>query len=66
MSGEPTAASRSASPTAGASARSSSDPIADRAGLPSVLMVANAHIDPVWIWDWHEGMHEVLATFRAA
>ena len=29
-------------------------------------MVANAHIDPVWIWDWHEGMHEVLATFRAA
>jgi alpha-mannosidase len=31
-----------------------------------VHMVANAHIDPVWIWDWHEGMHEVLQTFRAA
>jgi alpha-mannosidase len=29
-------------------------------------MVGNAHIDPVWIWDWHEGMHEVLQTFRAA
>ncbi len=29
-------------------------------------MIANAHIDPVWIWDWHEGMHEVLATFRSA
>ena len=38
----------------------------DRAGIPSVLLVTNAHIDPVWIWDWHEGMHEVLATFRSA
>ena len=38
----------------------------DRAGIPSVLLVTNTHIDPVWIWDWHEGMHEVLATFRSA
>ena len=29
-------------------------------------MIGNAHIDPVWIWDWDEGMHEVLQTFRAA
>ena len=29
-------------------------------------MVGNAHIDPMWIWDWREGMHEVLQTFRAA
>src|ERR1035437_6152172 len=29
-------------------------------------MVANAHIDPMWIWDWGEGMHEVLQTFRSA
>jgi alpha-mannosidase len=29
-------------------------------------MIGNAHIDPVWIWDWHEGMHEVLHTFRSA
>ena len=29
-------------------------------------MVGNAHIDPMWIWDWDEGMHEVLQTFRAA
>ena len=34
--------------------------------VTSVLMIGNAHIDPVWIWDWHEGMHEVLQTFRAA
>lgn len=26
----------------------------------------NAHIDPVWIWDWREGMREVIATFTAA
>jgi alpha-mannosidase len=33
---------------------------------PSVLAVANAHIDPVWIWGWQEGMREVQATFQAA
>jgi alpha-mannosidase len=31
-----------------------------------VHAVGNAHIDPVWIWDWREGMHEVLQTFRSA
>lgn len=29
-------------------------------------MIPHAHIDPVWIWDWREGMREVLATFAAA
>ena len=29
-------------------------------------MIGNAHIDPMWIWAWDEGMHEVLQTFRAA
>jgi alpha-mannosidase len=29
-------------------------------------MVGNAHIDAMWIWDWREGMHEVLQTFRSA
>ena len=33
---------------------------------PRVSMIGNAHIDPVWIWDWHEGMHEVLHTFHSA
>ncbi len=32
----------------------------------SVFAVGNAHIDPVWIWDWREGMREVVATFTAA
>ncbi len=29
-------------------------------------MVGNAHIDPVWLWQWQEGYQEVRATFRAA
>jgi alpha-mannosidase len=29
-------------------------------------MIGNAHIDPVWLWQWQEGFHEVLATFRSA
>jgi alpha-mannosidase len=32
----------------------------------SLLMVGNAHIDPVWLWRWQEGFHEVLSTFRSA
>ena len=32
----------------------------------SVFAIGNAHIDPVWIWDWREGMREVVATFTAA
>ena len=33
----------------------------------SVLhMIGNAHIDPVWLWQWPEGYQEVLATFRSA
>ncbi len=29
-------------------------------------MIGNAHIDPVWLWQWQEGMQEVKATFRSA
>lgn len=29
-------------------------------------MIGNAHIDPVWLWRWQEGFHEVLASFRSA
>lgn len=29
-------------------------------------MIGNAHIDPVWLWQWQEGFHEVRATFRSA
>lgn len=29
-------------------------------------MVGNAHIDPVWLWQWPEGYQEVRATFSSA
>lgn len=29
-------------------------------------MIANAHLDPVWLWRWEEGCAEALATFRTA
>lgn len=38
----------------------------NQASDPAVHLIGNAHIDPVWIWNWREGMHEVWATFRSA
>ncbi len=29
-------------------------------------MIGNAHIDPVWLWQWPEGYQEVRATFTSA
>lgn len=29
-------------------------------------MIGNAHIDPVWLWNWQEGFQEVKATFKSA
>ena len=31
-----------------------------------IHMIGNAHIDPVWLWQWPEGYQEVRATFRSA
>jgi len=31
-----------------------------------VHLICQAHIDPIWIWDWEEGLTESLATFEAA
>ena len=31
-----------------------------------VYMIGNAHLDPVWLWTWHDGFSEVKATFRSA
>jgi len=33
---------------------------------PSIHLVCNAHIDPVWLWEWEEGAAEAMATFRTA
>jgi len=32
----------------------------------TVHMIANAHLDPVWLWHWQRGSDEALATCRAA
>ncbi|MAS33746.1 MAG: alpha-mannosidase [Anaerolineaceae bacterium] len=34
--------------------------------MATLHMIGNAHIDPVWLWQWQEGFHEVHATFRSA
>ena len=33
---------------------------------PLLHMIGNAHVDPVWLWQWQEGYQEVRATFRSA
>lgn len=30
------------------------------------FMIGNAHLDPVWLWRWQEGLQEAKATFRSA
>ncbi len=31
-----------------------------------IHLVCNAHLDPVWLWEWQEGAGEALSTFRTA
>lgn len=37
-----------------------------QAALRVLYMIGNAHIDPVWLWQWPEGLAEVRATFASA
>lgn len=32
----------------------------------TIHLIANAHIDPIWLWPWTAGLDEVLATCRSA
>ncbi len=32
----------------------------------TLLLICNAHLDPVWLWTWQEGLAETLSTFRTA
>lgn len=34
--------------------------------MKKVLLVCNAHIDPVWLWEKEEGIAEAISTFRIA
>ena len=31
----------------------------------TVHMIGNAHIDPVWLWNWQEGFQTTWSTFRS-
>jgi len=33
---------------------------------PIVHLVCNAHLDPVWMWQWEEAAREAISTFRTA
>lgn len=33
---------------------------------PVIYLVCNAHLDPVWLWEWEEGAAEAVSTFRTA
>lgn len=32
----------------------------------TVHLVCTAHLDPVWLWPWEEGLREAISTFRTA
>jgi alpha-mannosidase len=34
--------------------------------MPTVHLICNAHLDPVWQWQWEEGCAEALSTFSTA
>lgn len=34
--------------------------------MKKLHLLCNAHLDPVWLWRWNEGLAETLSTFRVA
>ena len=34
--------------------------------MKELHLICNAHLDPVWQWDWNEGMTAAIATFYSA
>ena len=34
--------------------------------MAELYLIGNAHLDPVWLWQWREGFAEILATYRSA
>ena len=34
--------------------------------MKRIHLICNAHIDPIWQWDWQEGASAVLSTFQSA
>ena len=38
----------------------------EKVALKERHMICNAHIDPIWQWDWPEGVSATLSTFYSA
>lgn len=34
--------------------------------MKELHLICNSHIDPVWMWDWEEGLGEAISTFYQA
>ena len=34
--------------------------------MEKLHLICNAHLDPVWLWQWKEGAAEAVSTFRIA
>ncbi|MBE6704985.1 MAG: alpha-mannosidase [Ruminococcaceae bacterium] len=34
--------------------------------MKKIHLLCNAHLDPVWLWRWNEGVAEAISTFRVA
>lgn len=34
--------------------------------MKTIHLLCNAHLDPVWLWQWKEGAAEAVSTFRVA
>lgn len=34
--------------------------------MEKLFLVCNAHLDPVWLWEWEEGAAAAISTFRVA
>ncbi len=34
--------------------------------MKKMHLLCNAHLDPVWLWRWNEGLAEAISTFRVA
>jgi len=43
-----------------------SEPASENRDRPRIYLLCNAHIDPVWLWEWEEGAAEAISTFRTA
>ncbi len=34
--------------------------------MKKLFLVCNAHLDPIWLWEWEEGAAAAISTFRVA